>query len=185
VNAIKLLSCGLLTVTGLSAPFFRTGTTRRGPTATTVSATHAARRHRLSAFQALAARGPMYTVTATAYSAVPGQTDDEPFVTADNSTIPAGYTSSIRWLALSHDLLKRWHGPFAYGDTVRVTGISPTLDGVYTIHDAMNRRHRHCLDVLARPREHSDIHQPGVKIRRVSLAPHRRPRRASHSVAAR
>ncbi|AMJ65451.1 hypothetical protein [Hymenobacter sp. PAMC 26628] len=111
----------------------------------------------------------MYTVTATAYSAVPGQTDDEPFVTADNSTIPAGYSSRIRWLALSHDLLERWGGPFAYGDTVRVAGLSTALDGVYTIHDTMNRRHRHCLDVLASPHERFDVFQPSVKIRQVSL----------------
>ncbi|OGX90063.1 hypothetical protein [Hymenobacter coccineus] len=178
-----------MTATGLSAPFFRAGTARRSPTTTTVSASRTAARraprHRPAAFQALAAHGPSYTVTATAYSAVPGQTDDEPFVTADNSTIPANYTSNIRWLALSHDLLKRWDGPFAYGDTVRVAGISPALDGVYTIHDTMNRRHRHCLDVLARPREHYDVFQPGVKIRQVSLAPHRSPGRASHLMAAR
>ncbi|WP_140466529.1 hypothetical protein [Hymenobacter nivis] len=128
----------------------------------------ATRRARRIPFQKLAARGPFYTVTATAYSAVPGQTDDEPFVTADNSTIPAGYSSRIRWLALSHDLLARWGGPFAYGDTVRVAGISPTLDGVYTVHDTMNRRYRHCLDVLFCPREHFDVFQPGVKIRSIS-----------------
>ncbi len=162
---------------------------RRGPAAAPIStsrtAVRPARRTHPTGFQALAAHGPVYKVTATAYSAVPGQTDNEPFVTADNSTIPTGYTSNIRWLALSHDLLKRWDGPFAYGDTVRVTGISPTLDGVYTIHDTMNRRHHHCLDVLAHPREHYDVFQPGVKIRQVSLAPHRSPSRASHPIAAR
>ncbi|MFD1467194.1 hypothetical protein ACFQ48_03080 [Hymenobacter caeli] len=146
---------------------------RPGPTAAPVLVPHAAvqpeRRPRPAGLQALAARGPVYTVTATAYSAVAGQTDDEPFVTADNSNIPAGYSSRIRWLALSHDLLTRWGGPFEYGDTVRVAGISPTLDGVYTVHDTMNRRHHHCLDVLACPRERFDVFQPGVKIRLVSL----------------
>jgi 3D (Asp-Asp-Asp) domain-containing protein len=103
----------------------------------------------------------VYTVTATAYGAVTGQTDSKPFLTADNSRIPRHYGSHTRWLALSRDLLRPWGGPFAFGDKVRVTGISPALDGVYTIHDTMNRRYRHRLDVLAHPRERISINQPG------------------------
>ncbi len=114
-------------------------------------------------------RSRVYTVTATAYEAVPGQTDDEPFVTADNSRIKPHYGSKKRWLALSRDLLKPWGGRFQYGDKVRVRGISPKLDGVYTVHDTMNRRHRHCLDVLVHPSEHFDIFCKGVKIQQVSL----------------
>jgi len=85
-------------------------------------------------------------------------------VTADNSRIPKGYSSRTRWLALSRDLLRPWGGPFAFGDTVRVRGVSPALDGVYTIHDTMARRHRRCLDVLVHPREHIDLFQKGTKI---------------------
>jgi 3D (Asp-Asp-Asp) domain-containing protein len=110
-----------------------------------------------------------YTVTATAYEAVAGQTDADPFVTADNSRIPKSYSSRTRWLALSRDLLRPWGGPFAYGDTVRVHGISPTLDGVYTVHDTMNRRHRRCLDVLVHPREHVDLFKAGAKLQLASL----------------
>jgi 3D (Asp-Asp-Asp) domain-containing protein len=109
-----------------------------------------------------------YTVTATAYEAVVNQTDDEPFVTADNSRIPRGYGSHTRWLALSRDLLRPWGGPFEFGDKVRVQGMSPALDGVYTVHDTMNRRYHHCLDVLVHPREHVTISRSGVKIRRIS-----------------
>jgi 3D (Asp-Asp-Asp) domain-containing protein len=109
-----------------------------------------------------------YTVTATAYEAVVNQTDDEPFVTADNSRIPRGYGSHTRWLALSRDLLRPWGGPFEFGDKVRVEGMSPALDGVYTVHDTMNRRYRHCLDVLVHPREHVTISRTGVKIHRIS-----------------
>ncbi|MGI4737634.1 MAG: hypothetical protein ACRYG7_20900 [Janthinobacterium lividum] len=115
------------------------------------------------------ALSPQYTVTATAYEAVAGQTDDDPFVTADNSRIPPGYSSRTRWLALSHDLLRPWGGPFKYGDKVRVRGVSVALDGVYTVHDTMNRRHRRCLDVLVHPREHVDIFQPGAKLQLVSI----------------
>ncbi len=111
-----------------------------------------------------------YTVTATAYQAVAGQTDDEPFVTADNSRIKPRYGSNTRWMALPNDLLARWSGKFQYGDKVRVRGISPQLDGVYTVHDTMNRRHRHCIDILTHPGEKFDISTPNVKIQLVLAA---------------
>ena len=112
----------------------------------------------------------VYTVTATAYEAVAGQTDSKPFITADNSRIPRGYGSHTRWLALSRDLLRPWGGPFDFGDKVRVEGISPALDGVYTVHDTMNRRYRHRLDVLAHPREHLNLSRAGVRLRRVGAS---------------
>jgi hypothetical protein len=111
-----------------------------------------------------------YTVTATIYEAVPGQTDNEPYVTADNSHIKPHYGTKKRWMALSRDLLKPWGGDFDFGDTVRVTGISAKLDGVYTVHDTMNKRHRHCMDILAHPSENLDIFTKGVKIQKVAYA---------------
>lgn len=116
----------------------------------------------------VATTGPTYTVTATAYEAVPGQTDDEPFVTADNSFIKPHYGSHKRWMALSRDLLRQWGGKFRYGDKVRVTGMPNNLDGVYTVHDTMNRRHRHCMDVLVHPSERLDVFCKGIKIQKVS-----------------
>lgn len=118
--------------------------------------------------KALVARSLTYRVTATVYEAVPGQTDDEPFVTADNSRIKPHYGSKQRWMALSRDLLKNWGGEFDYGDKVRVKGISPELDGVYTIHDTMNKRHRHCMDILAHTSENLSIFTKGVKIQKVA-----------------
>lgn len=109
-----------------------------------------------------------FTVTATAYQAVPGQTDKEPFVTADNSRIKRHYSSKTRWMALSNDLLAHWGGKFNYGDRVLVRGISPKLDGVYTVHDTMNKRHRHCMDILTHPSEKVDIFTKDVKIQLVS-----------------
>ena len=114
-------------------------------------------------------QSPTYRVTATIYEAVPGQTDSEPFITADNSRIKPHYGTKKRWMALSRDLLKPWGGKFKFGDTVRVTGISPKLDGVYTIHDTMNKRHRHCMDILAHTSENLDIFTKGVKIQKVAL----------------
>ncbi|WP_223653267.1 hypothetical protein [Hymenobacter psoromatis] len=133
--------------------------------------------------------GPTYTVTATAYQAVAGQTDDEPFVTADNSHIQPNYSSKTRWMALSQDLLARWGGNFQYGDKVWVSGISPQLDGLYTVHDTMNKRHHHCLDILTHPSEKFDIFTKGVKLRLARLmatpllASQRRPRAGTRATA--
>ncbi|WP_426493472.1 hypothetical protein [Hymenobacter sp. 102] len=94
-----------------------------------------------------------YRVTATTYWPEVGQTDDNPMETADGSIIPTRHSSKTRWLAVSRDMLAKWGGPFRFGDKVRVSGISDALDGVYIIHDTMNRRHRHCVDVLVNKRE--------------------------------
>jgi 3D (Asp-Asp-Asp) domain-containing protein len=169
MDKIRLFSCGLLALTGWSAA-------RSQPESPAPTATFARFFAPLRAVRQAVARPPkprptatIYTVTATAYEAVAGQTDAEPFVTADNSRIPKKYSSRTRWLALSRDLLRPWGGPFAFGDTVRVRGISPSLDGVYTIHDTMARRHRRRLDVLVHPREHIDLFQKGTKIQLASL----------------
>jgi 3D (Asp-Asp-Asp) domain-containing protein len=163
----KALGCGLLAV-GIGWLLF-----------IALPVAGAARAHLLAAAWRKAAgtlrdNSRTYTVRATAYEAVVSQTDGEPFVTADNSRIPRSYGSHTRWLALSRDLLRPWGGPFEFGDKVRVRGISPALDGVYTVHDTMNRRYRHCLDVLVHPREHVTISRAGVKIQRISPS---RPRR--------
>jgi hypothetical protein len=110
---------------------------------------------------------PVYTVTATIYEPEARQTDSEPFITADNSFITPKHSSKNRWMALSRDLLKPWGGKFQYGDSVRVSGISAKLDGTYIIHDTMNRRHRHCMDILAAKWEHLDEMYRNVKIVKV------------------
>ena len=169
MDKIRLFSCGLLALTGW-------GTTLPHPEVL-VKTTSFSRFFaplfaiRRAVVQPLKARkpAPTYTVTATAYEAIAGQTDAEPFVTADNSRIPKSYSSRTRWLALSRDMLRPWGGPVAFGDTVRVRGISAGLDGVYTIHDTMARRHRHRLDVLVHPREHIDLFQKGTKIQLAAI----------------
>ncbi|MGI4761488.1 MAG: hypothetical protein ACRYF0_12315 [Janthinobacterium lividum] len=122
-----------------------------------------------------------YTVTATVYQAVAGQTDASPFITADNSRIRPRYGSHTHWLALSPDLLKQGGGKFRYGDKVQVGGVSPKLDGVYTVHDTMNRRHRHRIDILTHRREKLSVFAPGAKLR---LAQAPRKSRAQATVAA-
>jgi 3D (Asp-Asp-Asp) domain-containing protein len=125
--------------------------------------------------------GRTYNVIATVYQAVPGQTDSSPFITADNSRIRPRYGSGVRWLALSPDLLKQGGGKFHYGDKVQVSRVSPQLDGVYTVHDTMNRRHRHRIDILTHRREKLHVFAPGAKLR---LAQAPRKSRAQATAAA-
>jgi len=138
----------------------------------------------------------IYRVTATVYQAVPGQTDRSPFITADNSRIRPRYGSHTRWLALSPDLLKQGGGRFHYGDKVQVSRVSPQLDGVYTVHDTMNRRHRHRIDILTHRREKLSICAPGAQLRmatapraprksraQATAAAHARPGRSSKATA--
>lgn len=155
-------------------------------------ATHQPKEHR-------AGRQPAsrtYRVTATVYQAVPGQTDSSPFITADNSRIRPRYGSRTRWLALSPDLLKRNGGKFNYGDKVQVSHVSPRLDGVYTVHDTMNRRHRHRIDILTHRREKLSVCARDARIRladtphtarksraRATVVAHARPGRRSHTRA--
>jgi len=123
----------------------------------------------------------IYRVTATVYQAVPGQTDRSPFITADNSRIRPRYGSHTRWLALSPDLLKQGGGRFHYGDKVQVSQVSPQLDGVYTVHDTMNRRHRRRIDILTHRREKLSICAPGARLRLATtpLAPRKSRARAT------
>lgn len=74
----------------------------------------------------------LYTgIKGTVYHAVKGQTDNTPFLTADNSFIDTARVNDLRWVALSRDLLKRkftdrhgkkyvWGGKIKLGDTIWV-----------------------------------------------------------------
>lgn len=125
-----------------------------------------------------------YNVTATVYQAVPSQTDGSPFITADNSRIRPRYGSHTRWLALSPDLLKQGGGRFHYGDKVQVSQVSPQLDGVYTVHDTMNRRHRRRIDILTHRREKLSICAPGARLRLAAAPQAARKSRAQATAVA-
>ncbi|WP_101443638.1 RlpA-like double-psi beta-barrel domain-containing protein [Pontibacter ramchanderi] len=89
-----------------------------------------------------------FTVTATVYYPEKGQTDGNPFITADGSRINPKNPKKHRWIALSRDMLARWGGDIQYGDTVWVRGVSEELDGQYIVRDTMNRRFRNRIDIL-------------------------------------
>ena len=89
-------------------------------------------------------------ITGTYYHAVAAQCDATPLITADNSKIDLVKLKDkkIRWVALSRDLLARWGGPFNYGDTIRVSQGSEKVNGLWVVHDSMNRRFKNRIDFL-------------------------------------
>ena len=50
------------------------------------------------------------------------QCDDTPDITADGTRIRINKASEYKFVALSRNLLKRWGGPFDYGDFVLLKG---------------------------------------------------------------
>jgi len=71
------------------------------------------------------------------------QCDNTPNITADGSIIKDDPFSN-KWCAISRDLLKQG---FNYGDTIELTG-TWIYDGKYIIHDIMNKRYKHSIDLL-------------------------------------
>ena len=86
----------------------------------------------------------------TVYHPTKTQCDNSPFITASNSKINVDdlKNQNLRWMALSRDLLKRWHGKFQYGDTVLVTSGDAQIDGFWIIKDTMNKRYKNRGDLL-------------------------------------
>jgi len=85
-------------------------------------------------------------VKATMYHPVEAQCDADPLVTADGSIIDPYHVSDWNWIAISQDMLVRNGGSFDYGDRVYIKGTHK--DGIYTIHDCMNKRKVRQIDFL-------------------------------------
>ena len=88
-----------------------------------------------------------HNVTVTMYNPTPGQTDRTPNITADGTKINPRKASSYRYIALSRNLLKRWGGPFDYGDYVVIEGAG-IYSGVYQVKDTMSPRFTNRVDIL-------------------------------------
>ena len=83
-------------------------------------------------------------VTATVYNAVPGQTDDTPFITASGAYISEENAINHCWVAVSRDLEAEG---FKMGSKILVKGTG-MYDGVWTIQDRMNKRWENKIDFL-------------------------------------
>lgn len=84
----------------------------------------------------LTAKEDTMTVTATFYDAPVGT------LTSDGSRI----RKNVRWIAVSRDLLKI----FGYGSKVEIESNEHSeLNGIYEVHDTMNRRWKRRIDILS------------------------------------
>ena len=86
-------------------------------------------------------------VDVTMYQPVYPQTDDTPNITADGTKIRISKASNYKFVALSRNLLKRWGGPFDYGDFILLKG-TKHKDGVYQVRDTMNPKWVNVVDIL-------------------------------------
>ena len=89
------------------------------------------------------------------------QCDDTPNITADGTKIRIHKASEYKFVALSRNLLKRWGGPFDYGDFILVKG-TKNKDGVYQVRDTMNPKWVNVVDILesfnVKPYKYENVH---------------------------
>ena len=88
-------------------------------------------------------------VDVTMYQPVYPQTDSSPNITADGTHIRISKASEYKFVALSRNLLKRWGGPFDYGDFILIKGTPDRhKDGIYNVRDTMNPKYVNYVDIL-------------------------------------
>ena len=100
-------------------------------------------------------------VDVTMYQPNTIQCDDTPNITADGTRIRISKASQYKFVALSRNLLKRWGGPFDYGDFILIKNAGHK-DGVYQVRDTMNPKWVNVVDILesenVRPYKFTDAH---------------------------
>lgn len=87
-----------------------------------------------------------FYVTVTMYNAEESQTDNTPLITADN-TFLGHRIDTLKYIAISRDLHKRYGGPFNFGDKVLLLNSGHKI-GIYMIKDIMNKRYKRYIDIL-------------------------------------
>jgi len=98
-------------------------------------------------------------VTLTIYSPSTSQTDSTPNLTASGFKIDTTNPSKHRIIAVSRDLKKKGWG---FGKKVRIKKAGK-FNGVYTIRDLMNKRHKNRIDILV------DDEEKPVKLKNVEV----------------
>ena len=86
------------------------------------------------------------SVNSTYYNPEISQCNDNPLVTASGKYIDTTLLKcgQIRWVALSRDLLNKYH----YGDTIMVISNDTAKCGKWIVHDTMNKRFKGYVDFL-------------------------------------
>ena len=102
-------------------------------------------------------------VDVTMYQPTHYQTDSTPNITADGTRIRISKASDYKYVALSRNPLKRWGGPFDYGDFILIKGTTDGhKDGVYNVRDTMNPKYVNYVDILeskhVQPYKYTDVH---------------------------
>ena len=102
-------------------------------------------------------------VDVTMYQPVYPQTDSSPNITADGTRIRISKASDYKYVALSRNLLKRWGGPFDYGDYILIKGTPDRhKDGLYNVRDTMNPKFVNYVDILestnVKPYKYENVH---------------------------
>ena len=102
-------------------------------------------------------------VDVTMYRPNVRETDSTPNITADGTRIRISKASDYKFVALSRNLLKRWGGPFDYGDFILIKGTTDShKDGVYHVRDTMNPKYVNYVDILeskhVQPYKYTDVH---------------------------
>lgn len=82
-------------------------------------------------------------VTLTTYSPTVGETDSSPNITASGFKIDVNNPDKHKIIAVSRDLKRKWK----FNQKVRIRKAGK-YNGVYTVKDVMNKRHRKRIDIL-------------------------------------
>jgi 3D (Asp-Asp-Asp) domain-containing protein len=98
-------------------------------------------------------------VTLTIYTPTESETDSTPNVTASGFKIDSDNPKKHKIIAVSRDLKRKG---FKFGKKVRIKGAGK-LNGVYTVRDLMNKRHKNRIDVLV-----NDEHKP-IKLKNIEV----------------
>lgn len=101
------------------------------------------------------------TVTVTTYAPVPSQTDATPFTTASGFKLNPKNPRKHRIIAISRDLKQK----LRFGQHVRIEGTGQ-YDGIYVVHDVMNKRFKRRIDILINPSDKPTMFK-NIKLYRV------------------
>ena len=82
-------------------------------------------------------------VTLTTYSPIEGETDSTPNITASGFKIDLNNPKKHKIIAVSRDLKRKWK----FNQKVRIRKAGK-YNGVYTVKDVMNKRHKKRIDIL-------------------------------------
>jgi len=98
----------------------------------------------------------------TIYHAEKRQCDNTPTTTGDGSKIIPNKASSLRWVAICHEMLNdeyrysllknpnedRFKGKIKYGDTVWIESENININGWWVVHDTKHKRVKNSVDFL-------------------------------------